>query len=83
MDFTIIYSTVPANVAAMFTKNHFCGAPIYIGKVVLNLAVDFRGWYGEPPRHFAPSAPINKVLKSTSTFNAAIGKENFVKEREL
>ncbi|MFJ8244791.1 bifunctional glutamate N-acetyltransferase/amino-acid acetyltransferase ArgJ [Peribacillus asahii] len=32
LDFTIIYSTVPAHAAAMFTQNHFCGAPIHIGK---------------------------------------------------
>jgi glutamate N-acetyltransferase/amino-acid N-acetyltransferase len=32
LDLTVIYSTEPASAAAMFTKNHFCGAPIVVGK---------------------------------------------------
>ena len=32
LDFTVIYSAVPANAAAMFTQNRFCGAPIHVGR---------------------------------------------------
>lgn len=32
LDFTIIYSAVPASAAAVFTKSKFCGAPIPIGR---------------------------------------------------
>ncbi|GIN90448.1 arginine biosynthesis bifunctional protein ArgJ 2 [Siminovitchia terrae] len=31
-DFTVIYSEARAAAAAMFTKNHFCGAPVTVGK---------------------------------------------------
>lgn len=32
LDFTVIYSETRAAAAAMFTKNHFCGAPVTVGK---------------------------------------------------
>ncbi|MBK5501394.1 bifunctional glutamate N-acetyltransferase/amino-acid acetyltransferase ArgJ [Peribacillus sp. TH14] len=32
LDFTVIYSDVPAKAAAVFTQNHFCGSPISVGK---------------------------------------------------
>ncbi len=32
LDFTVIHSAVPANAAAMFTQNRFCGAPIHVGR---------------------------------------------------
>jgi glutamate N-acetyltransferase/amino-acid N-acetyltransferase len=32
LDFTVIYSTVRARAAAMFTRNRFPGAPVIVGR---------------------------------------------------
>ena len=59
LDLTVIYSTVRARAAAMFTRNRFPGAPVIIGrKHIANGYVQALGVAEKTIRAFAPGALV-------------------------